>query len=207
MSRFRFEIKHISGVLNPADPLSRLFAIHGVWGTLPRSCKVPRAKLFALHASLKCDQLTKFEQAYKDDPYFQDPRKTRKLKFENGLWYSQGKIVVPKTLRELMIEQHHANRVVGHFGFVKTYDLLCRQYWWPCMYIDCKAYCKACAECQRNKASTQTPYGLLRPLEIPDSRWDVITMDYITDLPRSNEGHTAVLIFVEKLTKYVIIVL
>ena len=45
MLRFQFEIKHIKGVLNPADPLSRLFAIKGVWGTLSKRCKIPRAKL------------------------------------------------------------------------------------------------------------------------------------------------------------------
>ena len=71
------------------------------------------------------------------------------------------------------------------------------------MYVDCKAYCQTCDHCQRNKASTQKPYGLLRPLKIPDKRWECVTMDYITDLPMSNEGNTAVLIFVDKLTKYV----
>ena len=106
-------------------------------------------------------------------------------------------------LRGELIERHHANRIAGHFGLAKTYESLGRQYWWSNMFVDCKAFCQSCDRCQREKASTQRPYGLLRPLNIPDERWDVVTMDYIMDLPMSNGGHTAVLIFIDKLTKYV----
>ena len=47
------------------------------------------------------------------------------------------------------------------------------------------------------------PAGLLQPLEIPESPWSDVSMDWITDLPRTARGHTSILVFVCKLTKMV----
>ena len=58
----------------------------------------------------------------------------------------------------------------------------------------------SCLSCQRNKSSTQRPFGLLSPLDIPDSRWHTVTMDWITDLPTSSG---VILVIVDKLIKYV----
>jgi hypothetical protein len=41
---------------------------------------------------------------------------------------------------------------------------------------------------------------------VPDERWDVVTMDFIMDLPKSPQGNDALLVVVDKLTKYVILV-
>jgi hypothetical protein len=41
----------------------------------------------------------------------------------------------------------------------------------------------------------------MQPLEIPDRRWDHVTMDLITCLPKTQAGHDAILVFVDKLTK------
>ena len=47
---------------------------------------------------------------------------------------------------------------------------------------------------------------MLKPLEIPDSRWHTVTMDFIMDLPQSACHNNAILVIVDKLTKYVILV-
>ena len=41
---------------------------------------------------------------------------------------------------------------------------------------------------QRSKPSNQHPYGLLNPLPIPEHPWQSISMDFITNLPKSNEN-------------------
>jgi transposase InsO family protein len=38
-------------------------------------------------------------------------------------------------------------------------------------------------------------------LPIPEKKWEVITMDFITGLPRMNKQHDSILVVVEKLTK------
>ncbi|GJS81427.1 putative reverse transcriptase domain-containing protein [Tanacetum coccineum] len=43
--------------------------------------------------------------------------------------------------------------------------------------------------------------GLLQQPEIPEWKWDKITMDLITKLPRSRSGHDAIWVIVDRLTK------
>ena len=47
-------------------------------------------------------------------------------------------------------------------------------------------YIQACPDCQRDKSRHHRRYGLLSPLELPYVPWQSIAMDFITDLPRSN---------------------
>ncbi|GJV50414.1 putative reverse transcriptase domain-containing protein [Tanacetum coccineum] len=50
-------------------------------------------------------------------------------------------------------------------------------------------------------AKHQRPSGLLQQPEIPEWKWDKITMDLITKLPRSRSGHDAIWVIVDRLTK------
>jgi hypothetical protein len=45
------------------------------------------------------------------------------------------------------------------------------------------------------------PLGLLHPLPIPEKKWEVITMDFVTGLPRTNKKHDSIMVVVDKLTK------
>ena len=52
------------------------------------------------------------------------------------------------------------------------------------------------------KSDSRAKAGLLKPLEIPSRKWAHVTMDLVTNLPESN-GFTAIVVFVDKLTKMV----
>ncbi|XP_071909779.1 uncharacterized protein [Coffea arabica] len=51
------------------------------------------------------------------------------------------------------------------------------------------------------KAEHQKSSGLLQPLEIPEWKWEHITIDFVTGLPRSQMGHDAIWVIVDRLTK------
>ncbi|GJR74776.1 putative reverse transcriptase domain-containing protein [Tanacetum coccineum] len=53
----------------------------------------------------------------------------------------------------------------------------------------------------RVKAEHQRPSGLLVQPEIPEWKWDNITMDFITKLPRSSQGFDTIWVIVDRLTK------
>ena len=55
------------------------------------------------------------------------------------------------------------------------------------MKSDVAMFVKKCPTCQMVKAEHQKPAGELRPLEIPEWKWDCVTMDFVTGLPRSQE--------------------
>jgi len=94
-------------------------------------------------------------------------------------------------LRELLISEHHNLELAGHLGVFKTLQFLQRQYHWPAMKTLVKAYIKSCEFCQRNKHSNAPPAGKLQPLDIPESRWSSVSMDFITQLPKTPAGFDA----------------
>ena len=54
-------------------------------------------------------------------------------------------------------------------------------------------YVKGCAECQRNKVNTRPTHAPLVPITQPDTTpFEVIALDFITKLPKS-QGHDAIL--------------
>nr|GEZ12262.1 putative reverse transcriptase domain-containing protein [Tanacetum cinerariifolium] len=53
----------------------------------------------------------------------------------------------------------------------------------------------------RKDKKHQRPSGLLQQPEIPEWKWDKISMDLITKLPRSKSRHDAIWVIVDKLTK------
>nr|GEY95950.1 putative reverse transcriptase domain-containing protein [Tanacetum cinerariifolium] len=51
------------------------------------------------------------------------------------------------------------------------------------------------------KAEHQRPLGLLQQPEIPEWKWDKITMGFITKLPKMKSGHDTIWVNVDRLTK------
>ena len=62
-------------------------------------------------------------------------------------------------------------------------------------------FVQKCLVCQQVKVEHQKPSGLLQPLEIPEWKWEHITMDFVSRLPRSQKGHDAIWVIVDRLTK------
>ncbi|GJR03081.1 hypothetical protein Tco_0526065 [Tanacetum coccineum] len=55
--------------------------------------------------------------------------------------------------------------------------------------------------CAKVKAEHQKPSGLLQQPEIPVWKWERITMDFITKLPRTPSGYDSIWVIVDRLTK------
>jgi hypothetical protein len=56
-------------------------------------------------------------------------------------------------------------------------------------------------ECWKVKAEHRHPMGLLQLLPTPEKKWEVITIDFITKLPRKERQHDSIMVVVDKLTK------
>ena len=156
------------------------------------------------------DLVSKIHDAQMVDPqcaevFEKGPSELNKQKgvtVNNNLVQKHGRIYVPSNpeLRNYLLNQFHDNS--GHVGRDKTIDLINRIFYWTNLFDDVASYVKSCIKCQRNKPSNQQPHGLLQPLEIPDTRWSSVAIDFITGLPRSS-GFNAILTITDRLTKMV----
>ena len=78
------------------------------------------------------------------------------------------------------------------------YRDLRRQYYWRGMKRHVRDFVRRCLTCQQVKAEHQKPARLLQPLEVAEWKWEHVTMDFVTHLPRR---HDAVWVIVDQLMK------
>ncbi|GJV13685.1 putative reverse transcriptase domain-containing protein [Tanacetum coccineum] len=90
-------------------------------------------------------------------------------------------------LRSVIMHESHKSKYSIHPGSEKMYQDVKKLYWWPNMKADIATYVSKCLTCARVKAEHQRPSGLLVQPEIPEWKWDNITMDFITKLPKSSQ--------------------
>ncbi|GJY07394.1 putative reverse transcriptase domain-containing protein [Tanacetum coccineum] len=104
-------------------------------------------------------------------------------------------------LRSVIMHVSHKLKYSIHPGSEKMYQDVKKLYWWPNMKADIATYFSKCLTCARVKAEHQRPSGLLVQPEIPEWKWDNITMDFITKLPRSSQGFDTIWVIVDRLIK------
>ncbi|CAI7891587.1 unnamed protein product [Closterium sp. NIES-54] len=183
------KIEYRAGHLNPADSLTR----------------PPQPQLTTI-GSVTWDEsfIKKFTKGYRHDHFYLYSAADDKYFFyESPFWYKADSriICVPaeRKLRHLVLRKHHDQN--GHFGVDKTLAAISSNFFWPKLSRAVRSYVCSCHTCQCNKACNTAPYGLLHPLEIPQLPWTHVTLDFITDLPRTSSHHNAILTVVDKLSK------
>ncbi|GJR16024.1 putative reverse transcriptase domain-containing protein [Tanacetum coccineum] len=65
-------------------------------------------------------------------------------------------------------------------------------YWWPNMKAEIATYVSKCLTCARVKAKCQKPSGLLIQHVISIWKWENITMDFVTKLPKTSSGQDTI---------------
>ena len=122
---------------------------------------------------------------------------------EDGTLLYGGRLYVPsvEVLKRVIMEEAHNSAYAMHPGSTKLYHTLKKNYWWSGMKKDIAEFVARCLVCQQVKAEHQHPVGSLQPLPIPEWKWKHITMDFVVGLPRTQQGHDAVWVVVDRLTK------
>ncbi|GJR10661.1 putative reverse transcriptase domain-containing protein [Tanacetum coccineum] len=87
------------------------------------------------------------------------------------------------------------------FEIHKMYQDLRKLYWWSNMKAEIATYVSKCLTCAKVKSEHQNPSGLLQQPEIPELKWEKITMDFVSGLPRTSSGYDSIWVIVDQLTK------
>ncbi|GJV87684.1 putative reverse transcriptase domain-containing protein [Tanacetum coccineum] len=104
-------------------------------------------------------------------------------------------------LGALIMHESHKSKYSIHPGSDKMYQYLKKLYWWPNMKAEIATYVRKCMTCAKVKAEYQKPSGLLVQPKIPKWKWENITMDFVTKLPKTASGQDMIWVIVDRLTK------
>ena len=163
-----------------------------------------RAAIHAMQTStVEGDLESKLHAAYQEENTFIETLPTKDTYNVCGMWYKGSQLVIPPSLQKAVFDEHHSANLAGHLGRDKTIAAISKSCWWPTLAADVSEWCKLCTECQKNKSSNQAPAGYLRPLPVPSFPWESISMDLMTDLPVTADGHDAIVVFCCRLSKMV----
>ena len=104
-------------------------------------------------------------------------------------------------LKRKVLQEAHESRFATHHGSTKMYRDLKDFYWWSNMKKEVAKYVAKCVICQQVKVERQKPAKFLQPLSIPEWKWENITMDFVSGLPRGKKRSDAIWVIVDRLTK------
>ncbi|GJX51857.1 putative reverse transcriptase domain-containing protein [Tanacetum coccineum] len=140
-----------------------------------------------------------------------DPEKFRTEKLEpraDGTICFNGRSWLPcyGDLRTVIMHESHKSKYSIHSSFDKMYQDMKKLYWWPNMKANIATYVRKCLTCAKVKAEHQRPSRLLVQPDIPQWKWDNITMDFVTKLLKSSQGYDTIWVIVDRLTKSAIFI-
>ncbi|GJS77541.1 putative reverse transcriptase domain-containing protein [Tanacetum coccineum] len=203
--------------LNCNDPAERSLAIQTiryhpgkanvVADALSRKEKVKpkrvRAMNMTLQSSIKDRILAAPKEAMNESAGLQkgldemiEQRSDRNLYYLDRIW-----VPLKGDVRTLIMDEAHKSKYSIHLGADKMYYDLRDRYWWPSMKNDIAIYVSNCLTCLKVKTEHQRPSGLLQQSETPKWNRERITMDFMTKLPRTSNGHDTIWVIVDRLTK------
>lgn len=127
-------------------------------------------------------------------------RLSKHFRLLDDVLYYDGLICVPKANVKDILFLAHDNKTSGHFGYTKTLSRL-KLYHWRNKSSDVHDYCAGCTICQENKDGRTKPLRESQPLELPTRRWGSISMDFVSHLPKTDNGYDSITTFVDRFSK------
>jgi transposase InsO family protein len=197
MSEYDFGISYIKGKENVVtDALSRR---PHVFSLVPLKVNLRECVLAQLQGdSWYLEVTSKLQSGMKLDPKYEG----YSLEADKLLRY-RGRMYIPEDgdIQSIILKESHRVLYCAHLGVKKMYVDTRKIFFWVGMKCDVVHFIAKCLKCQQVKAEHHHPTGLLQPHDVPMSKWEVISMDFVVGFPLTSHRHNAIFVIVYKLTK------
>ena len=190
MQPYDFQVVHVQGQKNIADPLSRLVK-QSIKGTTTEDYKYVR--FVATNATPRALTTREIAEASAEDEKLWKVRAAIETReFQNCCDYllvaselcvtgylvlRELRIVIPQKLRQRVLDLAHER----HLGVVAMKANLCTKVWWPGMDKAAEKHCRSCHGCQL-VARPDQPEPITSST-LPDGPWRDIAVDLMGPLP------------------------
>ena len=128
-----------------------------------------------------------------------DPKyKSFRLDHSNTLWFGK-RLVVPnqENLKKRILNEAHESLFSIHPRSNKMYRYVRKRFWWKGLKHDIARFVAECDVCCRVKAGHLKSARTLQPLSVPSWKWEDITMDFISGLPKTLSGYDSIWVIVD----------
>ena len=199
--KYNFEIKYKKGSEMPADFLSRN-AIDAVspfddnWKTAQEEddyCELIKQHM-TQKSTCKCQKLEIAKTCFMDQG----------LLWRRTLRHGKQRtvLIVPKSLREKVISNTHADIMTGHESSSKTKERILTSYWWPGMEGQIETHIKSCDKCQKTSKEKRGSTTFITPLPQCNEPNQRVHMDLFGPLKTTSSGKKYILCITDAFSKY-----
>ncbi|MBW0508403.1 hypothetical protein O181_048118 [Austropuccinia psidii MF-1] len=107
-----------------------------------------------------------------------------------------------RLLINTILHEWHDSIYSGHLSEDRTLEKVKNCAWWPSWRREAIEYCHTCGRFQKANRSTGKKFGLMIQIQEPKSPWEVVHMDWVTEIPPSGDkGYNAFLVIVDRYRK------
>ena len=110
-------------------------------------------------------------------------------------------LIVPKCLRDNILEDIHGGTMGAHLGEEKTLMKLKERYYWPGHHTDTCTFCKTCSKCAARKSASPRRRGQLHPVTT-GYPMQLVAVDILGPLPESRQGNVYLLVVADYFTRW-----
>ena len=111
-------------------------------------------------------------------------------------------VAIPPQLVGGVLTSLHAGPCGGHFGPEKLMKQTQLRFYWPGMQVDIEEFCGKCDRCAGRNAPNPQPRAPMGELHASEP-WEMMSIDFLTDLPLTDRGNKHLLICCDHFTRWV----
>ena len=113
------------------------------------------------------------------------------------------RVVIPDDTdcKNKMLRELHSVPYSGHPGVQGTLARVRKGFYWREQTGDVRIFVESCSVCQVKKSDHTLTRGQLQSTEIPEEKWQQVSIDFITDLPEAPSGVDSIMTMINKATR------